>query len=196
MQGSARKDVVFGAARVYTVTVPGPKWKSWFERNLRRFEQKWERAWQPHTYRDGLRGEDHRFSPEDFLVIAPPAIAERLANKDWELPRRSGDRARDGALGRKEGPRRRSRPYSGRAPYPPGVPAGIAVGHAGLAQDGVLVKDGRLFLVQRHGDETLLDARKRLVVWLDDRRQDVADRFKPFVVLVGHVRQFPVPSPQ
>ena len=31
MQGSARKDVVFGAARVYTVTVPGPKWKSWFK---------------------------------------------------------------------------------------------------------------------------------------------------------------------
>ena len=29
MQGSARKDVVFGAARVYTFTVPGPKWKSW-----------------------------------------------------------------------------------------------------------------------------------------------------------------------
>ena len=28
MQGSARKDVVFGAARVYTFTVPGPKWKS------------------------------------------------------------------------------------------------------------------------------------------------------------------------
>ena len=31
MQGSARKDVVFGAARVYTVTVPGPKWKSWLK---------------------------------------------------------------------------------------------------------------------------------------------------------------------
>ena len=31
MQGSARKDVVFGAARVYTATVPGPKWKSWFQ---------------------------------------------------------------------------------------------------------------------------------------------------------------------
>ena len=31
MQGSARKDVVFGAARVYTATVPGPKWKSWLE---------------------------------------------------------------------------------------------------------------------------------------------------------------------
>ena len=30
MQGSARKDVVFGAARVYTVAVPGPKCKSWF----------------------------------------------------------------------------------------------------------------------------------------------------------------------
>ena len=30
MQGSARKDVVFGAARVYTVTVPGSTWKSWF----------------------------------------------------------------------------------------------------------------------------------------------------------------------
>ena len=29
MQGSARKDVVFGAARVDTVTVPGLKWKSW-----------------------------------------------------------------------------------------------------------------------------------------------------------------------
>ncbi len=32
MQGSARKDVVFGAAGVYPVTVPGPKWKSWVER--------------------------------------------------------------------------------------------------------------------------------------------------------------------
>ena len=31
MQGSARKDVVFGAARVYTFTVPGPKWKSWLD---------------------------------------------------------------------------------------------------------------------------------------------------------------------
>ena len=30
MQGSARKDVVFGAAGVCPVTVPGPKWKSWF----------------------------------------------------------------------------------------------------------------------------------------------------------------------
>ena len=29
MQGSARKDVVFGAGGVYPVTVPGPKWKSW-----------------------------------------------------------------------------------------------------------------------------------------------------------------------
>ena len=29
MQGSARKDVVFGAARVYTVAVLGTKWKSW-----------------------------------------------------------------------------------------------------------------------------------------------------------------------
>ena len=31
MQGSARKDVVFGAARVYTVAVLGTKWKSWDE---------------------------------------------------------------------------------------------------------------------------------------------------------------------
>ncbi len=30
MQGSVLKDVVFRAAQVYTVTVPGPKWKSWF----------------------------------------------------------------------------------------------------------------------------------------------------------------------
>ena len=29
MQGSARKDVVFETGRVYTLTVPGPKWKSW-----------------------------------------------------------------------------------------------------------------------------------------------------------------------
>ena len=34
MQGSARKDVVFGAARVYAFTVPGPKWKSWLSRLL------------------------------------------------------------------------------------------------------------------------------------------------------------------
>ena len=39
MQGSARKDVVFGAARVYTVTVPGPKWKSWLEPLNRKIEQ-------------------------------------------------------------------------------------------------------------------------------------------------------------
>ena len=31
VQGSARKDVVFGAARVYTVAVPVPKWKSWLK---------------------------------------------------------------------------------------------------------------------------------------------------------------------
>ena len=35
MQGSARKDVVFGAAGVYPVTVPGPKWKSWINVNSR-----------------------------------------------------------------------------------------------------------------------------------------------------------------
>ena len=34
MQGSARKDVVFGAAGVYPVTVPGPKWKSWLKELL------------------------------------------------------------------------------------------------------------------------------------------------------------------
>ena len=32
MQGSARKDVVFGAARVYTVAVLGTKWKSWLKK--------------------------------------------------------------------------------------------------------------------------------------------------------------------
>ena len=31
MQGPARKDVVLGAARVYTVALPGPKWKSWIK---------------------------------------------------------------------------------------------------------------------------------------------------------------------
>ena len=34
VQGAVRKDVVFGAARVYTFTAPGPKWKSWL--NLQR----------------------------------------------------------------------------------------------------------------------------------------------------------------
>ena len=33
MQGSARKDVVFGAARVYTAAVLGTKWKSWLKPN-------------------------------------------------------------------------------------------------------------------------------------------------------------------
>ena len=79
------------------------KYQAVFERNLRRFEQKWERAWQPHTYRDGLRGEDHRFSPEDFLVNAPPALAERLAKKDWELQEARQQRdANNAALGEKE----------------------------------------------------------------------------------------------
>ena len=79
------------------------KYQAVFERNLRRFEQKWERAWQPHTYRDGVRGEDHRFSPEDFLVNAPPAIAERLAKKDWELQEARQQRdANNAALGEKE----------------------------------------------------------------------------------------------
>ena len=31
VQGSARKDVVFGAARMYTFTVPGPKWEFWLK---------------------------------------------------------------------------------------------------------------------------------------------------------------------
>ena len=31
MQGSARKDVVFGTAQVYTVAVPGLKWESWLK---------------------------------------------------------------------------------------------------------------------------------------------------------------------
>ena len=29
MQSLEKKDVIFGAGRVYTVVVPGPKWKSW-----------------------------------------------------------------------------------------------------------------------------------------------------------------------
>ena len=39
MQGSARKDVVCGAARVYTVVLPGPKWKSWLKKVDQRFEK-------------------------------------------------------------------------------------------------------------------------------------------------------------
>ncbi len=35
VHGSARKDVVFGAAQVYTVAVPEPKWKSRFGRQTR-----------------------------------------------------------------------------------------------------------------------------------------------------------------
>ena len=79
------------------------KYQAVFERNVSLFEQKWERVWQPHTYRDGVRGEDHRFSPEDFLVNAPPAIAERLAKKDWELQEARQQRdANNAALGEKE----------------------------------------------------------------------------------------------
>ena len=46
MQGSARKDVVFGAARVYTVAVPGSKWKSWLKRwsVTKRFKTAYNRA--------------------------------------------------------------------------------------------------------------------------------------------------------
>ena len=41
VQGSARKDVVFGAARVYTFTVPGPKWKSWLQFCFLGKEEQW-----------------------------------------------------------------------------------------------------------------------------------------------------------
>ena len=41
MQGSARKDVVFGAALVYTFTVPGPKWKSWLQFCFLGKEEQW-----------------------------------------------------------------------------------------------------------------------------------------------------------
>ncbi len=46
MQGSARKDVVFGAAGVYPVTVPGPKWKSWLVRykSFRYQAESWSKA--------------------------------------------------------------------------------------------------------------------------------------------------------
>ena len=49
MQGSARKDVVFGAARVYTVTVPGPKWKSWLQRYLDEFTFRFNRRKSRHV---------------------------------------------------------------------------------------------------------------------------------------------------
>ena len=39
MQGSARKDVAFGPAPMYTVAVPGPKRKSWIRAILREREQ-------------------------------------------------------------------------------------------------------------------------------------------------------------
>ena len=41
MQGSARKDVVCGAARVYIVVLPGPKWKSWFRRSEEEVNLRW-----------------------------------------------------------------------------------------------------------------------------------------------------------
>ena len=51
-------------------------------------------------------------------------------------------------------------------------PAGIAVGHAGLAQDAVRVED--FGGVENGLDEPLLDARKRPMLRPDDGRQDVA----------------------
>ena len=60
MQGSARKDVVFGAARVYTVAVPGSKWKSWLKTEIFSSEFKADSAYyfpplHPESLTDGIQ---------------------------------------------------------------------------------------------------------------------------------------------
>ena len=63
MQGSARKDVVFGAAGVYPVTVPGPKWKSWLDLYARRGLLKGEQLHVGETWRSGLSSTKPNFLP-------------------------------------------------------------------------------------------------------------------------------------
>ena len=72
MQGSARKDGVFGAARVYTFTVPGPKWKSWF-RALQGLQE-----FQRFVDRSHLKNLDKRVrssSPVDQSFLVPVLCA-------------------------------------------------------------------------------------------------------------------------
>ena len=86
MQGSARKDVVFGAARVYTFTVPGPKWKSWFNYINR--------------VADGLgvdpeqcMGEGHRAGAQRWKFPADPsAWFQKFAYLKSPLPKHRTDR--------------------------------------------------------------------------------------------------------
>jgi GT2 family glycosyltransferase len=47
--------------------LPPQDYSGIFEENLRRFEDKWGIAWQPHTYRPGVGVEGGRFRPEEFF---------------------------------------------------------------------------------------------------------------------------------
>ena len=82
MQGSARKDVVFGAARVYTFTVPGPKWKSW----LIRVRHGGDTA-QAHMLVDG---EDFRLRPDP----CNNALSQTVHTASSRRPSRARARAR------------------------------------------------------------------------------------------------------
>jgi len=46
--------------------LPAEYYQELFERNRRRFEQKWGTAWMPHRYRDGVSGRNRRYTPESF----------------------------------------------------------------------------------------------------------------------------------
>ncbi len=43
-----------------------------FERNRRRFEQKWGIAWTQHSYREGVSGRNRRYTPESFAGQSEP----------------------------------------------------------------------------------------------------------------------------
>ena len=71
MQGSARKDVVFGAARMYTVAVPGPQWESFISESRDQIKVDLEEG---SDLLDGRKqdGDQSQGASEEVLYTADP----------------------------------------------------------------------------------------------------------------------------
>ena len=78
VQGSARKDVVFGAARVYAFTVPGPKWNSWLKPQLPHTTFCIEAPIWTKLFQTFARAWGAALLDESFLPNVGPALALRL----------------------------------------------------------------------------------------------------------------------